>query len=179
MVSPTTQHPAGTDELGRDRLVRVAAALLIGLAGAVAAAAITTAIAAVFGLAAAFSSSFVSSVLLFLSDVFLSLPWLFLLMMVRSLLPLTASPLETAIVTFLVLAALGWPACSRAVYRGAINLRDANWMIHGCSCGLRRRQLIRTHLISYLPSLFVPQFLVHSGLHGGRGKPWRSWPRSR
>jgi ABC-type dipeptide/oligopeptide/nickel transport system permease subunit len=185
-VSSTAQHPAGTDELGRDRMVRVAGALLLGLSGAAAAGAITTAIAAIFGLLAAFSPALVAKVLLFVSDIFLSLPWLFLLMMVRSLLPLTASPLQTAIMTFLALAALGWPACSRAIYRGAANLRNSEWMIHGHACGLKRHQLIRTHLLPHLSSLLIPQFLVcvpafivaeaNLGALGlGIGEPVPSW----
>jgi ABC-type dipeptide/oligopeptide/nickel transport system permease subunit len=44
------QHLAGTDTLGRDRLVRVSAAFLLSLTGAVAAAAISTAAAAGVGL---------------------------------------------------------------------------------------------------------------------------------
>jgi peptide/nickel transport system permease protein len=113
MAPSSAQHWTGTDELGRDRAVRVAGALLIGLAGASAAAAITTMIAACFGLLAAFSPRSIADFLLFVSDIFLSLPWLFLLMMARSALPLTASPLETAVTTFLVLALLGWPAAQR------------------------------------------------------------------
>ena len=182
----TAQHLAGTDELGRDRMVRVSGALLIGLSGATTAAALTTAIAASLGLLAAFSPTSVAKTLLFVSDVFLSLPWLFLLMMARSLLPLTASPLQTAIMTFLVLAALGWPACSRAIYRGAVNLRDSEWMIQGYACGLKRRQLICTHLLPHLSSLFIPQFLVwipafmvaeaNLGALGlGIGEPMPSW----
>jgi len=186
MAGSTTQHPAGTDELGRDRMVRVAGALLIGLAGAASAAALTTAIAAVFGMLAAFSAPPVARVLMFVSDVFLSLPWLFLLMMARSLLPLTASPVETAVTTFLVLAALGWPACARAIYRGAENLRTAEWMLHGSACGLKTNHLIRTHLAPHLSALLLPQFLVcvpafmvaeaNLGSLGlGIGEPLPSW----
>jgi peptide/nickel transport system permease protein len=186
MAQSTNLHPAGTDELGRDRLVRVAGALLIGLTGAASASAITTAIAALFGIFAAFSTAWVAKLLLFTSDIFLSLPWLFLLMMVRSLLPLTASPLETAITTFLVLAALGWPACARAICRGASSLRAAEWMVYGYACGLKTRQLIRTHLLPHLSSLLLPQFLVcipafivaeaNLGALGlGIGEPLPSW----
>jgi ABC-type dipeptide/oligopeptide/nickel transport system permease subunit len=186
MAASSAQHWTGTDELGRDRTVRVAAALLIGLAGATAAAALTTAIAACFGLAAAFSPAWAAAVLMFLSDVFLSLPWLFLLMMARSLLPLTASPLETAVATFVVLAALGWPACARVIYRGALALRTAEWMIQGHACGLRTRQLIRLHLLPHLRSLLLPQFLIcipafivaeaNLGALGlGVGEPLPSW----
>ena len=186
MAPATALHSTGTDELGRDRTVRVAAALLIGLAGATAAAAITTAIAACFGLLAAFSPPSIAAMLLFLSDVFLSLPWFFLLMMARSLLPLTASPLVTAVVTFLVLAALGWPACARAIYRGATVLRSAEWMIQGHACGLKTRQLIRLHLVPHLRPLLLPQFLIcvpafivaeaNLGALGlGVGEPMPSW----
>jgi ABC-type dipeptide/oligopeptide/nickel transport system permease subunit len=186
MASSTTRHWTGTDELGRDRTVRVAAALLLGLTGAAVAAAITTMIAACIGLLAAFSPASVAAILMFLSDVFLSLPWLFLLMMARSLLPLTASPLQTAITTFLVLAALGWPACARAIYSGARALRSAEWMIQGHACGLKTRQLIRLHLIPHLRPLFLPQFLIcvpafivaeaNLGALGlGVGEPMPSW----
>jgi ABC-type dipeptide/oligopeptide/nickel transport system permease subunit len=186
MAPSTARHWTGTDELGRDRAVRVAAALLIGLTGAAAAAAITTIIAASFGLLAAFSPAWAAGLLMLLSDIFLSLPWLFLLMMARSLLPLTATPLETAVTTFLVLAALGWPACARAIYRGALQLRSAEWMIHGRACGLKSRQLIRLHIVPHLRPLLLPQFLVcvpafivaeaNLGALGlGVGEPMPSW----
>lgn len=186
MAPASAGHWAGTDELGRDRAVRVAAALLIGLTGASLAAAMTTLIAACIGLLAAFAPRPVAALLMFLSDGFLSLPWLFLLMMARSLLPLTASPPATAATTFLVLAALGWPACARAIYRGATRLRSAEWMIHVHCCGLRTGQLIRMHLAPHLRSLLLPQFLIcvpsflvaeaNLGALGlGVGEPLPSW----
>jgi ABC-type dipeptide/oligopeptide/nickel transport system permease subunit len=186
MAPASVRHWTGTDELGRDRTVRVAAALLIGLTGAAAAAAVTTLIAASFGLLAAFSPAWAAALLLFLGDVFLSLPWLFLLMIARSMLPLTASPLETAIATFLVLAALGWPACARAIYRDASVLRSAEWMIQGRASGLRTGQLIRLHLVPHLRPLLMPQFFIcvpafivaeaNLGALGlGVGEPMPSW----
>jgi ABC-type dipeptide/oligopeptide/nickel transport system permease subunit len=186
MGPSTARHWTGTDDLGRDRTIRLAAALLIGLAGSTIAAGITTMIAGAFGLAAAFSSRAVAGILMLLSDAFLSVPWLFLLMMARSLLPLTASPLQTAVTTFLVLAVLGWPACSRAIYRGASQLRSAEWMIQGRASGLKPMQLIRTHLLPHLHPLFLPQFLIcvpaflmaeaNLGALGlGVGEPMPSW----
>jgi ABC-type dipeptide/oligopeptide/nickel transport system permease subunit len=186
LAPSSARHWTGTDELGRDRTVRIAAALLIGLAGATAAAAITTSIAAGFGLIAAFSHHAVASVLMFISDVFLSLPWLFLLMMARAMLPLTASPIQTAILTFLCLAALGWPACARVIYRGAVALRSAEWLIQGRAGGLKTGQLIRLHLLPHLRPLLLPQFLIcipvfivaeaNLGALGlGIGEPLPSW----
>jgi len=156
----TAHYWAGTDDVGRDRGVRVAVAVLLGLGGAAAAAAVTTAIAAGVGALAAFSAPAIASVLMLASDLFLSLPWLFLLMMVRSFLPLTTSPMHSAVVTFTILAALGWPACARAVYRGTLNLRSSEWMIQGRASGLRPAQLLRRHVLPHLLPLLVPQFLI-------------------
>ncbi len=185
LATASRQHPAGTDELGRDRLVRVSAAFLLSLAGAIAASAITTAAAAAVGTLAAFGPASVGWLAMLACDVFLALPWLFLLMMVRSALPLTTSPANSAAITFLVLAALGWPACARAVWRGALNLRNAEWMLHTRASGLRPVQIVR-HAIPNLLPLLVPQFLVcipafviaeaNLGALGlGVGEPLPSW----
>jgi ABC-type dipeptide/oligopeptide/nickel transport system permease subunit len=181
----SVRHPAGTDALGRDRLVRVSAALLLSLAGAFAAAALTTAAAAGVGTLAAFAGSGVGWMVMLVCDVFLALPWLFLLMMVRSALPLDTSPGHSAAITFLVLAALGWPACARAVYQGALDLKNSEWMLQARATGLHRRQMIR-HVVPNLLPLLLPQFLVcvpafvmaeaNLGALGlGIGEPLPSW----
>jgi peptide/nickel transport system permease protein len=185
LAAASRQHPAGTDALGRDRLVRVSAALLLSLAGAVAASALTTAAAAGVGALAAFGPASIGWLAMLICDVFLALPWMFLLMIVRSALPLSASPASSAAVTFLVLAALGWPACARAVYKGALNLKGADWMLHARATGLRRGQIVRTVVPNLLPVL-LPQFLVSipafviaeanlGALGLGIGEPLPSW----
>lgn len=184
-AAASSSHPAGTDALGRDRLVRVAAALLLSLIGASAAAALTTFAAAGVGAAAAFATGAVQWLIMLLCDVFLALPWLFLLMMVRSALPLTTSPAHSVAVTFLVLAALGWPACARAVFRGALELKNSDWMLQARAAGLRRSQTFRQLVPNLLP-LLLPQFLIsvpafviaeaNMGALGlGIGEPLPSW----
>jgi peptide/nickel transport system permease protein len=185
LADASKQHPAGTDALGRDRLVRVSAALLLSLGGALLASALTTACAAGVGTLAAFGPKSIGWLAMLVCDVFLALPWLFLLMMVRSALPLTTSPASSAIITFLVLAALGWPACARAVYRGALRLKSAEWMLYARAQGLRREQIIRS-VIPNLRPLLLPQFLIcvpafviaeaNLGALGlGIGEPLPSW----
>jgi len=185
LAGASLQHPAGTDELGRDRLVRVSAALLLSLAGALAASVLTTGAAASIGTLAAFAPRGVAWLTMLVCDAFLSLPWLFLLMMVRSALPLQASPAHSAAITFLVLAALGWPACARAVYRGGVGLKRAGWILQARASGLRGRQLIRQVVPNLVP-LLLPQFLIcvpafviaeaNLGALGlGIGEPLPSW----
>jgi ABC-type dipeptide/oligopeptide/nickel transport system permease subunit len=185
LAGASSRHPAGTDALGRDRLVRVAAALLLGLGGALAASALTTAAAAGVGTLAAFGPAYLSWLAMLVCDVFLALPWLFLLMMVRSTLPLTTSLAYSVTITFLVLAALGWPACARAVYRGAVSLKQADWMLQARAGGLRRAQVIRYAMPNLIP-LLLPQFLISvpafiiaeanlGALGLGIGEPLPSW----
>jgi peptide/nickel transport system permease protein len=153
------QHPAGTDALGRDRFVRVAAAFLLSLAGAVAASALSTAAAAGVGVLAAFSTTRIAALAMLVCDVFLALPWLFLLMMVRSMLALTTSPAHSALITFVVLAARAG--------------------------GMRLRQIPQQVLPNLVP-LLLPQFLIcvpafivaeaNLGTLGlGVGEPLPSW----
>jgi ABC-type dipeptide/oligopeptide/nickel transport system permease subunit len=185
LAGASAQHPAGTDALGRDRMARVATALLLSLGGAIAASAVTTLAAAGVGTISAFSPAYLGGLAMLVCDVFLALPWLFLLMMVRSTLPLTTSPAHSAAVTFLVLAALGWPACARAVYKGALDLRSAEWMLQARAGGLRSLQIVR-HVLPNLMPLLMPQFLVcipafviaetNLGALGlGIGEPLPSW----
>jgi ABC-type dipeptide/oligopeptide/nickel transport system permease subunit len=185
LASASVHHPAGTDDLGRDRLVRVAAAFLLSLAGAVAASAVTTAAAAGVGTLAALGRSAIGGGMMLLCDVFLALPWMFLLMMVRSALPLTTSPSRSAAITFLVLAALGWPASARAVYHGVVQLRTSDWMLYSRASGLKGAGVIR-HVIPNLFPLLVPQFLISipafvmaeanlGALGLGVGEPLPSW----
>lgn len=185
LAAASATHPAGTDALGRDRLVRVAAAFLLSLAGAILASALTTAAAAGVGVLAAFGRAITGPAAMLFCDVFLALPWMFLLMMVRSALPLTATPAQSAMITFLVLAALGWPASARAVYRGALQLKDSDWMLYARAAGLNGRSIVR-HAVPNLVPLLVPQFLISvpafimaeanlGALGLGVGEPLPSW----
>jgi peptide/nickel transport system permease protein len=179
------KHMAGTDALGRDRAVRVSAALLLSLTGSGAAALISTGIAAILGVGAAFVNRRVTAVLFFLADVFLALPWLFLLMLVRATMPLNTPGWQSAGITFLLLAALGWPACMRALHKCATNLRDSEWVLQGRASGLRPWQLIRYVIPNLRPILLVqfivsvPAFIMAESNLGsiglGIGEPVPSW----
>lgn len=154
------QHPAGTDDLGRDRGVRTAAALLLGLAGAAGASALAGCLAVGVGLTAAFARPWIRRTLLYGSDLALTLPWLFLLLIVRSGLPLNLSPANSAVLTFLLLGVLGWPAFTRANHARASALRRADWLVYGRASGLRPAQLARQMLPHLLP-LLISQWIVY------------------
>ncbi len=156
----SANHPAGTDELGRDRAVRTAAAFLLGLGGSAAASVLASVLAVGLGVAAAFAAPVVGRTLLFAGDLFLTLPWIFLLMMVRSALPLSASPLTSAAATFLLLGLLGAPAFLRVHYARAASLRRAEWWLQARAAGLRPAQRLR-QLLPHLRPLLLTQFVLY------------------
>ncbi len=156
----SARHWIGTDDLGRDRSVRVAAALLLGLAGASAASALAATLAAIVGVSAAFAPKPLARALLYLCDLFLTLPWLFLLMTVRSALPLTLAPLQSAAVTFILLAVLGWPAYARVTCAGTLRIRNADWFLQARASGLHPGRVAIRHVMPHLRPLLVTQFLL-------------------
>src|SRR6202522_2555891 len=108
------QHLLGTDDVGRDRFARVLHGTRVSLLLAPAAALVSTGLAALVGGLAGYMGGIWLEMARGFTDLFLSLPWLFLLITVRALMPLNVSPLVSVLVTFLLLGLLGWTKIGRA-----------------------------------------------------------------
>ena len=160
-VGTVAGHVVGTDDLGRDRAVRVAVALLVSLAGSVAAAVVATAVGAGVGVGAGFASSGMARVLLYGSDLLLTLPWLFLLMIVRAALPLNLAPAASAALTFVMLGALGWPVFARVNYARTRSVRGSEWMVNARAGGLQPWRMAWAHVLPHLRPVLLAQFLVY------------------
>src|SRR5262245_16921940 len=113
---PSKQYPLGTDELGRDRFSRLLYGMRVSLLLAPAAALLSTLLSAVLGGLGAYIGGIWDRLTTFFIDLFLSLPWLFLLLTVRALLPLNVPPATSVTVTFTLLGLLGWAASARVVH---------------------------------------------------------------
>ncbi len=158
--APTRSHPAGTDELGRDRAVRIGAALLLSIAGAGVASLLASALSLLLGASAALSPGWFTRVMLYGGDLFLTLPWIFLLMLVRAALPLSLPPVQSGAVTFLLLAVLGAPAFLRVNYQRTSSLLKADWLLQAHAAGLQPVQIGR-QMLPHVKPLFWTQFLLY------------------
>src|ERR1700685_999160 len=114
-ASPSRQHLLGTDDLGRDRFSRVLYGTRVSLLLAPAAALLSSLLAAFVGGIAGFAGGWVDRCVMAGTDLFLSLPWLFLLITVRALLPLNVSPIISVLITFAMLGCLGWGGAARTI----------------------------------------------------------------
>ncbi len=153
-------HVVGTDELGRDRAARISLAILLSLGGACCASAVSSTVALALGGLSAFSPRWVSWSLLYIADLFLVLPWLFLLMLVRSTLPLNLPPAQSEVVTFLLLALLGVPVFLRVNHQTTASLIRADWMLQAQAWGLKPHQ-IAWQVWPHLRPLLWTQFLLY------------------
>lgn len=157
---PSRAHWLGTDDLGRDRFARLLYGTRISLLLAPAAALVSTALAALLGgLAGYLGGTWLRFARAF-TDLFLSLPWLFLLITVRALLPLNVSPLVSVLITFLILGLLGWAASARVLSTAADSLRNSDFVLQARASGLHGWRLFFVHVLPNLTPVLYAQFWI-------------------
>ena len=183
---PSRSFPLGTDELGRDRLSRLLQGTRTSLLCATTSAFVATAVATAIGLIAGYFGGWIDEIAGVLTDLFLSLPWLFALLTVRALLPLNTSPVLSVIATFLLLAAVGWAPSARVIRASVAHLRNSGSILHARAAGCTNTRLLRMHILPNLkPILFaqlwilIPAFILteaNLGVLGlGINEPAPSW----
>ena len=158
--TPSHQFPLGTDELGRDRLSRLLYGMRISLLLAPAAALISTLLAAVIGGAGAYIGGIWDRGTKVLIDLSLSLPWLFLLLTVRALLPLDIPAVTSVVVTFALLGMLGWAASARIVGASVRSLRDSDFVLQARVVGCPPARLLVRHVLPNVKPVLLAQFWI-------------------
>jgi peptide/nickel transport system permease protein len=159
-AAPSRAHWLGTDEIGRDRFARVLYGTRISLLLAPAAALLSTLMAAVIGGLAGYLGGWWSKAAMAVTDLFLSLPWLFLLITVRALMPLNVSPLVSILVTFFMLGLLGWTNAARVLCTTARTLRDSDFVRQARASGIASRRLFWVHVLPNLKPVLYAQFWI-------------------
>jgi len=183
---PSARFPLGTDELGRDRLARLLYGTRVSLALAPAAALLSTLLAALIGATAGYAGGRWERAVTAGLDLFLSLPWLFLLLAVRALLPLNTSPAASVAITFLLLGCLGWASAARIIRAGTRTLANSDFLLQARAAGTPPARLIWRHLLPNLRPMLAAQFWLsipvfilseaNLGLLGlGISEPLPSW----
>jgi peptide/nickel transport system permease protein len=160
-AGPSAAHPLGTDELGRDMLLRLleggSVSLTIGIAAALAAAAVGTGV----GLAAGYLGGWTDRVVMRFADGVIALPLLPLLIVLAALdlnkigVPhaLADSP-AISLVRIVVLAVLvGWTTAARLVRGATLVTRSRDFVRAAQSLGARVPHILWWHI---LPNVMGP-----------------------
>jgi ABC-type dipeptide/oligopeptide/nickel transport system permease subunit len=109
---------------------------------------------------AGYFGGWIERVALVVVDLFLSIPWLFLLISVRAVLPLNISPQSSVIVTFLLLGFLGWAVSARVVCAGTRELMSSEFVTLARATGFSGLKLVRLHLLPNLRGTLMAQFWI-------------------
>lgn len=149
--APGRTFVLGTDDLGRDILVRIAYGARISMYVGVVATLGTVAIGAVLGLVAGYFGGIVDSIIARLVDVCLSLPFL---LFAISLVAVTHPGLTVVIV---VIAVFGWAAVARIVRGQVLSIREKEYIEAARSLGANPWRIM---FIDILPNVLTQLIVI-------------------
>ena len=161
LKGPSLGHPLGTDDLGQDLLARMLYGGRISLAVGVASMLIAILVGVVIGAIAGISRGWVDAALMWVTDLFLSMPQLPLLLLViylfRDLLKQLVGPeLGVFILIVAVIGAFRWMPAARLVRAQFLSLREKEFVEAARALGATpTRQVVRHILPNALGPVIV------------------------
>jgi peptide/nickel transport system permease protein len=161
LSGPSWSHPLGTDDLGQDLLARMLYGGRISLAVGLAAMLVAVVVGTVVGAVAGISRGSVDAAMMWLTDLFLSLPQLPVLLLVIYLFRdplkrLVGPELGVFILIVAVIAAFRWMPVARLVRAQFLSLREKEFVEAARALGATKlRQVVRHILPNSLGPVIV------------------------
>jgi peptide/nickel transport system permease protein len=162
-MSPTLDHPMGTDSLGQDILARILYGGRISISVGLVAAFVAITIGTLVGAAAGYFGGFTDSLLMRITDLFISLPNLPLLLLITYLFKesfqnwsedLTGSRnFGVFFLIVLVIGLLAWMPAARLVRAAFLSVKEKEFVEAAESIGANTQTLIFKHI---LPNVLSP-----------------------
>lgn len=138
---PSLAHPMGTDDLGRDQLTRILYGGRISLLIGVLAMTVAVTLGTLVGALAGFFGGRTDNVLMRFTDVMISFPTLFLLILLASL-------FGTSFITIvLVIGFLSWMGVARLVRASFLSLKEQQYVEAAHCIGVSPARMIMRHLL--------------------------------
>ena len=184
--APGRMFLLGTDGLGRDQLSRLIHGGRVSLFAGLLGAGVALLLGVVVGVTAGFYGGRVDPMLMRATEVFMALPWLYLLIAARAMQPLDTPPARAFATVVVILGLFGWPRSARLVRGVALSARERESVHAARGFGATDLHLLRHHVLPRTAAvawtqgaLLVPQFILAevglSFLGIGIGQPLPSW----
>jgi peptide/nickel transport system permease protein len=155
---PSAAHWLGTDELGRDVFRATIAGARLSLLIGLVATAISIIVGATIGIAAGYRLGFLDGFLMRITDFFLVLPALPLIIVLAALFG------QSTVVLVLVIGLTSWPSTARIVRSQVLSLRERQFITRVRSLGATDYRIVTSHILSnVLPLIFANTVLVIAG----------------
>ena len=184
--APARLFLLGTDEYGRDQFTRFLYGGKVSLAAGLIAAALSLLLGIVVGALAGFYGGWIDEILMRTGELFLALPWLYLLFAVRAALPLHIAQWQVFLLLLAVCGIIGWARPARLIRGAVLSAKERNFVIAARTFGASDIYLLRRHVLPQTygiiltqAALLIPQFILAevtlTFLGLGVGAPMASW----
>lgn len=155
---PSSQYWMGTDEMGRDVFRSTLAGSHISLLIGIMATFISIVVGTIFGLLAGYYSGFWGNLLMRITDFFLVLPVLPLIIILASIFG------QSIFITILVIGLTSWPSTARIVRSQVLSLKERQFVERIHSLGATDLRILIVHILpNVLPLIFANTVLVIAG----------------
>ena len=152
LEGPSLAHPLGTDDMGQDLLARMLYGGRISLAVGLAAMVVATVVGVLIGAVAGMSKGFSSPFLMWITDLFLSLPQLPLLLLViylfrEQLKAIFGVEGGVFVLIVLVIGGLRWMPVARLVRAQFLSLREKEFVEAARSQGAKPTRIMARYIL--------------------------------
>ena len=159
---PTGKHFFGTNDLGQDQLARLLIGGRVSLTVGVAAMAVAILFGTLVGAIAGFYGGIIDSLLMRLTDLFISLPQLPVLLLViylfrESIKQIVGPEVGIFLLIIIVVGGLNWMSVARLVRASFLTTREQDFVTAAKAIGASSRRLIWVHI---LPNVLSPVFVA-------------------
>jgi peptide/nickel transport system permease protein len=176
----------GSDAFGRDLLSRTLYGGQISLLAGLLATALALTAGLLIGSLAGFFGGWTDDILMRAAELFLALPWLYLLFAIRAFLPLAVSPLQAFFLIVILIGTVGWARPARLIRGVVLSAKERDYVRAARGFGASNIYLLRRHVLPQTWSvvltqaaILVPQYVLAevtlSFLGLGVSEPTPSW----
>lgn len=176
----------GADNFGRDQLSRLLHGGQLSLAAALLATALALLLGLSLGTISGFAGGIIDNTMMRAAELALAVPWLYLLLAVRAMLPLHVEARQTFLLISVLIGLIGWARPGRVIRGVVLSAKQRSFVLAARGFGASNAYVIRRHILPQLlpllltqAVLLVPQFVIAevvlSFLGLGIGEPAPSW----
>jgi len=146
-LSPSSKHLLGTDEQGRDILLRLMVGGRISLRVGVMAAGVTIVLGSIVGGVAGFYGGWVDNLLMRFAEIVYSIPFTPTVISISAALMFRVSSENKMYLVMFLIGILSWPSLARIVRGQILSLREQEFMLATQALGISDYSRIAKHLL--------------------------------
>jgi peptide/nickel transport system permease protein len=176
----------GTDAYGRDQFSRFLYGGQISLLAGLLAAAVSVSLGMAVGAFAGFYGGRIDEILMRGGELFLALPWLYLLFAVRAVMPLHIAGWQVFLLLVSVMGLIGWARPARLIRGVVLSAKERNFVLAARGFGASDLYILSRHVLPQTSgvvltqlTLLIPQYVLAevtlSFLGLGVSEPMPSW----